>query len=497
MEPETSNEITMGDNNSDGNASTYRAVQQFFRRLVEEGDRDSWEVFLMTYRKLVSASELISIWVALFSSKLKEEAFPVVTRRLIDFLDVWVLMCKQLSVNDFHKRNLVSLIDFMEQLNPTMPLKNEIKLKLVKIAKFNQPGHKRSLSGRMKSLGLSSSGSQNQFPAMAELTDLTGLPTADIATSMTIIDFKLFSNVKLSEIMEKVGWLGKRSQATSVNILKLINRCNEVSGWVATEVLQRIGKAQRACVQKFIEVALKCEKMNNFNTMWAIIAGLNNSSVSRLTVLWSTISEKHQKDFEYLEHMMSPDRGFKNYLEQLRSRSLPVLPYFGLFLRDLVFSSENPIYNSATQTIDFEAMRMVAGILRDIQRYKSVPYNSDAMMANSSASPYVNMTALFEKLQGVDDDELLYKLSLQSQPVSGTTPGISYNTGSTSQSSKNSHSSERDSASREEGYVSSGSELSTNSVNSANSLPNVSTPGTPTKSRIGGLFKKSSSTNTV
>lgn len=62
---------------------------------------------------------------------------------------------------------------------------------------------------------------------------------------------------------------------------KFIERFNEVSMWVVTEVLQLGGKSQRKILEKMIDVAVKCERLGNFNMMWAVVSGLNNSSVSR------------------------------------------------------------------------------------------------------------------------------------------------------------------------------------------------------------------------
>lgn len=45
------------------------------------------------------------------------------------------------------------------------------------------------------------------------------------------------------------------------------DRFNEVSFWVATEILSRAGKNQREVVIKFIDIAKKCEKLNNFNSV--------------------------------------------------------------------------------------------------------------------------------------------------------------------------------------------------------------------------------------
>ena len=62
----------------------------------------------------------------------------------------------------------------------------------------------------------------------------------------------------------------------------MVNKFNEWTMWVVTEVLKKQKPNMRAMVvAHFIKVAQKCREYHNYHSCYAIIAGLNYSAVSR------------------------------------------------------------------------------------------------------------------------------------------------------------------------------------------------------------------------
>lgn len=67
----------------------------------------------------------------------------------------------------------------------------------------------------------------------------------------------------------------------------MIQRFNRVSSWVATEILLVANMKKRASVIKhFIQMAVACLEIRNFNTLLEITAGLNFSVIQRLRKTW-------------------------------------------------------------------------------------------------------------------------------------------------------------------------------------------------------------------
>lgn len=80
--------------------------------------------------------------------------------------------------------------------------------------------------------------------------------------------------------------MGKNSKSLG-SIDAMIRRFNQVSMWVATEIVVTMNVKKRASLIKhFILIAKEAEKLNNFNSLLEITAGLNLSMIQRLRKTW-------------------------------------------------------------------------------------------------------------------------------------------------------------------------------------------------------------------
>ncbi len=68
--------------------------------------------------------------------------------------------------------------------------------------------------------------------------------------------------------------------------------------------------------------------------------GLNHNSVQRLKGLWERVSEKAREQWSEMDVLMSPQHNFRHYRRELKKRKAPVLPYFGIYLRDFTFIND-------------------------------------------------------------------------------------------------------------------------------------------------------------
>jgi len=60
-----------------------------------------------------------------------------------------------------------------------------------------------------------------------------------------------------------------------------------VSQWAATCVVkQKDVQSRTQIIKQFIMLAWECMTLNNFNTSYAIVAGLNSSAIVRLKRCW-------------------------------------------------------------------------------------------------------------------------------------------------------------------------------------------------------------------
>ncbi|KAG8593695.1 hypothetical protein GDO81_000920 [Engystomops pustulosus] len=100
------------------------------------------------------------------------------------------------------------------------------------------------------------------------------------------------------------------------NLEAYVEWFNRLSYLVATEICMPVKKKHRArIIEFFIDVARECFNIGNFNSLMAIISGMNMSPVSRLKKTWAKVKTAK---FDILEHQMDPSSNFYNYRTALR-----------------------------------------------------------------------------------------------------------------------------------------------------------------------------------
>jgi len=68
---------------------------------------------------------------------------------------------------------------------------------------------------------------------------------------------------------------------------------------------------------KFIKIAQACFKINNLNTCFALVLGLEHSSISKLKLAWKRVPKKLRTILDELLELFNPSFNFKKYRETL------------------------------------------------------------------------------------------------------------------------------------------------------------------------------------
>jgi len=204
-------------------------------------------------------------------------------------------------------------------------------------------------------------------PSMLEFLSLDPLK---VAQHLIMTEFTLFQGIPPVECV-----LYSPNSPPPPNIQAFVTRFNQVSNWVAMEIVTTPNLKKRTAVMKrFIMIAEKSVKLNSFNTALEIIAGLNMISIQRLKKTWKGLQSKTRKKFDRLEELLSHHQNYQLYRETLRFTPVPALPYFGLFMRDLAFTDAGNQTFLENNKINMTKMAMIASIVKDIQHYQKVPF---------------------------------------------------------------------------------------------------------------------------
>ncbi|XP_007899466.1 rap guanine nucleotide exchange factor 6 isoform X3 [Callorhinchus milii] len=215
---------------------------------------------------------------------------------------------------------------------------------------------------------------------------LLQLSTIEVATQLSMRDFELFRNIEPTEYIDDL--FKRESKSGNAHLKQFEDIINQETFWVATEILKEVIQLKRMKIIKhFVKVALHCRECKNFNSMFAIISGLNLAPVARLRGTWEKLPNKYEKLLRDLQDLFDPSRNMAKYRNVLSSQSLqpPIIPLFPVVKKDLTFLHEGN--DSKVEGLaNFEKLRMIAKEIRHVVRMTSVNMDPAIMFRHRSLS---------------------------------------------------------------------------------------------------------------
>ncbi|XP_062976793.1 rap guanine nucleotide exchange factor 6 isoform X11 [Elgaria multicarinata webbii] len=200
---------------------------------------------------------------------------------------------------------------------------------------------------------------------------LLQLSTIEVATQLSMRDFELFRNIEPTEYIDELYKL--ESKTGNANLKQFEDVINQETFWVATEILSEPNPLKRMKIVKhFIKIALHCRECKNFNSMFAVISGLNLAPVARLRGTWEKLPNKYEKHLRDLQDLFDPSRNMAKYRNILSSQSMqpPIIPLFPVVKKDITFLHEGND-SKVDGLVNFEKLRMIAKEIRQVIRMTS------------------------------------------------------------------------------------------------------------------------------
>uniref|UniRef100_A0A3Q2LN85 Rap guanine nucleotide exchange factor 6 n=1 Tax=Equus caballus TaxID=9796 RepID=A0A3Q2LN85_HORSE len=212
------------------------------------------------------------------------------------------------------------------------------------------------------------------------------LSTIEVATQLSMRDFDLFRNIEPTEYIDDLFKLDSKTGNTHLKEFEDI--VNQETFWVATEILTESNQLKRMkLIKHFIKIALHCRECKNFNSMFAVISGLNLSSVARLRGTWEKLPSKYEKHLQDLQDLFDPSRNMAKYRNVLSSQSMqpPIIPLYPVVKKDMTFLHEGND-SKVDGLVNFEKLRMIAREIRQVVRMTSANMDPAMMFRQRSLS---------------------------------------------------------------------------------------------------------------
>ncbi|XP_041804434.1 rap guanine nucleotide exchange factor 4-like [Chelmon rostratus] len=249
-------------------------------------------------------------------------------------------------------------------------------------------------------------------PSAGSMSTFELMSSKDLAYQMTMFDWELFSCVHEHELLYHT--FGRQSfRRTTANLDLFLRRFNQVQLWVVTEVCLCGQLSKRVqLLKKFIKIAAHCREFKNLNSFFAIIMGMSNPAVSRLSQTWEKLPTKFKKFYAEFESMMDPSRNHRSYRLTVTKLEPPIIPFMPLLLKDMTFTHEgNKTFIDSM--VNFEKMRIIANTIRQVRHCRSQPFNPDICQPNKNQA---EVRAYVRKLCVVDNQRALTQLSYRMEP---------------------------------------------------------------------------------
>ncbi|XP_021341628.1 rap guanine nucleotide exchange factor 4-like isoform X2 [Mizuhopecten yessoensis] len=253
---------------------------------------------------------------------------------------------------------------------------------------------------------------EQEGPTAGTVTMFEMMSTKEVAYYMTLYDWELLITVDEYELIYQVFGRHTFGKITS-NLDMFLRHFNEVQFWVITEMVLAQNVSKRVqLLRKFIKLAAHCKEYQNLNSFFAIVMGLSNIAVSRLSQTWEKLPSKFKKMFAEFETLMDPTRNHRVYRLTVAKLAAPIIPFMPLLMKDLTFTHEgNKTYFDGL--VNFEKMHMIAQTMRTVRFCKSQQLDLEASTSLKLSSEVIEY---IRNLHVIDNQRLLTQFSYKLEP---------------------------------------------------------------------------------
>ncbi|KAH6618460.1 ras guanine nucleotide exchange factor domain-containing protein [Boeremia exigua] len=164
-----------------------------------------------------------------------------------------------------------------------------------------------------------------------------------IAKELTRMDWIMFSSVRPRDLVRHVSLSTEaRKQCRQLeNVTRMTAHFNHIAFLVTNYILLRDKPKHRALMlEKWMRIARQVRKLNNYNCLGAVIAGVKGTAVHRLIATRDLVPQAVNHDFLKLDILMGPLKSHWAYRLAWDNSSAERIPYIPLYRRDLVSASE-------------------------------------------------------------------------------------------------------------------------------------------------------------
>ncbi len=144
-------------------------------------------------------------------------------------------------------------------------------------------------------------------------------------------------------------------------------------------------------IKHILKICEELKILNNYHGLFALIAGLNNSSIQKIDNLWK--NKKHNNTFIEYSEIINPSKNYKNYRDIIKKNAKnSIIPYIGITISDIKHVLECPIYDLENNNFNMNLYDILLTILNN---YKNTPLKYNIEKNNTIFKWISNIKIIF------------------------------------------------------------------------------------------------------
>uniref|UniRef100_A0A6C0CAC4 SAM domain-containing protein n=1 Tax=viral metagenome TaxID=1070528 RepID=A0A6C0CAC4_9ZZZZ len=236
--------------------------------------------------------------------------------------------------------------------------------------------------------------------------DMRNFTPHEIAVELTARTIMLIKNMSYHELIYISHHDNlKFNENDPQHGLKIIDDFHKLSYMVPTMILLKDNTniSRLKTIKYLLKICSELKHLHNYNSLFAIVAGLNNLAVQKMTQLWKP-GTTHYETFNELCDFISPLENFGKYRTTIKKLiKNNYVQYFGTVLFDMKHTLEKELYDIDNQDFNWNVCHK---IIDTINNFKDI--NIDDKIKNND-----RICDWFSSFVVCDDDDKLYDIAME------------------------------------------------------------------------------------
>jgi hypothetical protein len=383
------------------------SVKKFITDIITNGEIDDQILLLKVYPIFSLLHPIIKFWIDIYQkNSVSSNNYTYCEQNTLRFLKIG-LYWGYIKINMKYLKKVLNILSNeniqleIAQIifNPYKIQKKKVMLTSSDFCTYNPPK-----SQMFDLLKLASTTDQKSAESNILLNNFDNISTDEFVEAINNYYLKIYNKITIHEIIYKV--IGKAVGKTP-NLFLLFNFFKKITNMIPSEILIKTNKKKKRIqiIKKFISIANKFLKTNNFEALYGIVAGLNNKAIQRLNDLWKP-NKKHTIRFNELIKIISHDNNY-NYYRNIIKEKDKYIPYLGLVFSDIDHCLQFGITDKFNK-INLDIYNMIANIFGS---FESAIVTIEGNFLKKKEKTIINFINNYLAI----DEDCLYTISYQIQ----------------------------------------------------------------------------------